>query len=347
MYSFRNDYSEGAHPKVMAALTDTNLLQTPGYGTDEYCARARALICEKCAAPNADVHFLVGGTQVNLVACAAFLRPFEAVISPSSGHPLVHETGALQATGHMVISAPSEDGKLLPEQVRAICAAHSGEHMVRPRMVYISNATELGTAYTKAELAALHNVCQELNLYLYLDGARLGNGMVSAEAPLSWSDLAETLDAFTIGGTKNGLLFGEALVITRNGLKADFRSHMKQRGAILAKGRLLGVQFQAILENDLYLENARHANKLAQEMQEGMEKLGYTFLVKTPTNQIFPILPNELLEPLGAQYAFEVQCSVDEEHTCVRFVTSWATPAEIIPAFLQDLKTLQNHSSQR
>lgn len=342
MYSFRNDYSEGAHPRVMAALSDTNLVQTPGYGTDEYCERARALICEKCAAPNADVHFLVGGTQVNLVSCAAFLRPFEAVISPASGHPLSHETGALEATGHMVIPVPSEDGKLRAEQVRAVCAAHSGEHMVRPRMVYISNATELGTAYTKEELSSLHNVCKELGLYLYLDGARLGNGMVSDEAPLTWADLGETLDAFTIGGTKNGLLFGEALVINHDALKADFRSHMKQRGAILAKGRLLGVQFQAILEDDLYLENARHANLLAQEMQSGIEKLGYDFWVKTPTNQIFPIFPNELLDRLSAQYAFEVQHSVDAEHTCIRFVTSWATPKEVIPAFLRDLEALRN-----
>ena len=340
MYSFRNDYSEGAHPSVMAALAETNMVQTTGYGTDPYCEEARDLIRKKCAVPDADIHFLVGGTQVNLVSCAAFLRPFEAVIAPCTGHPLVHETGAFEATGHMVIPVPSDDGKLDPERVRAICTAHSGEHMVRPRMVYISNSTEVGTAYTKEELLLLHNVCKELDLYLYLDGARLGNGMVTDCAPLTWEDLGETLDAFTIGGTKNGLLFGEALVITNDALKADFRFHMKQRGAILAKGRLLGIQFKAILENDLYLENARHANQLAQQMQEGIEALGYSFLVKSPTNQIFPIFPNSLLEKLSPMYAYEIQQPMDAEHTCIRFVTSWATPKDVVPQFLEDLKKL-------
>ncbi len=340
MYSFRNDYSEGAHPCVMAALAETNMVQTPGYGTDSYCEETRDLIRKKCAVPNADVHFLVGGTQVNLVSCAAFLRPFEAVISPCTGHPLIHETGALEATGHMVIPVLSENGKLDPERVRALCACHSGEHMVRPRMVYISNSTEIGTAYTKEELVALHNVCKVLDLYLYLDGARLGNGMVTDDSPLTWEDLGETLDAFTIGGTKNGLLFGEALVITNDALKADFRFHMKQRGAILAKGRLLGIQFKAILKDDLYLENAKHANRLAQQMQDGIEALGYSFLIKTPTNQIFPIFPNTLLEKLSAMYAYEIHKPIDAEHTCIRLVTSWATPKDVIPRFLEDLKHL-------
>ena len=345
MYSFRNDYSEGAHPSVMAALEKTNMVQTVGYGTDPFCEEARELIREKCAAPNADVHFLMGGTQVNLLACAAFLRPFEAVISPCSGHPLVHETGALEATGHMVIPVPSEDGKLRPEQVRTLCTAHSGEHMVRPRLVYISNATELGTAYTKEELSALHNVCKELNLYIYADGARMGNGMVSDSAPLTFEDLAETLDAFTIGGTKNGLLLGEALVITNPALKADFRSHMKQRGAMMAKGRVLGIQFKTILENDQYLENARHANRLAQKMQADIEALGYSFLIKSPTNQIFPIFPNTVLAELEKLYAYEVQQIIDDTHTCIRLVTSWATPEEVIPAFAKDLAEITEKCS--
>ena len=341
MYSFRNDYSEGAHPSVLKALIDTNLEQTPGYGTDRYCEEARALIREKIAVPDADVHFLVGGTQVNLVACAAFLRPFEAVIAPESGHPLIHETGALEATGHRVLSAPSRDGKLRPEAVAALCRAHSSEHMVRPRMLYLSDSSELGTAYTKEELSALHNTCKEYQLYSYLDGARLGCGMVSSTAPLSWTDLGETLDAFTIGGTKNGLLFGEALVITNDALEADFRSHMKQRGALLAKGRLLGVQFRAILENDLYLENARHANALAQHLQAGIEALGYSMLLPSPTNQIFPIFPNDLLERLCSLYEYEVQQPMDEQSTCIRLVTSWATPPEAVEQFLDDLARLR------
>ena len=341
MYSFRNDYSEGAHPSVLKALIDTNLEQTPGYGTDRYCEEARALIREKIAVPDADVHFLVGGTQVNLVACAAFLRPFEAVIAPESGHPLIHETGALEATGHRVLSASSRDGKLRPETVAALCRAHSSEHMVRPRMLYLSDSTELGTAYTKEELSALRNICKEYQLYSYLDGARLGCGMVSSTAPLSWTDLGKTLDAFTIGGTKNGLLFGEALVITNDALKADFRSHMKQRGALLAKGRLLGVQFRAILENDLYLENARHANALAQHLQAGIEALGYSMLLPSPTNQIFPIFPNDLLERLCSLYEYEVQQPMDEQSTCIRLVTSWATAPEAVEQFLDDLARLR------
>lgn len=338
MFSFRNDYSEGAHPSVLQALTETNMVQTPGYGTDYFCEEARELIRKKCACPTADVHFLVGGTQVNLVSCVAFLRPFEAVISPASGHPMVHETGAFQATGHMIVAVPSDDGKIKPEQIRAVCASHSSEHMVRPRMVYISNSTEIGTAYTKEELVALRNVCDGLGLYIYMDGARLGNGMVSDRAPLTFEDLAATMDAFTIGGTKNGLLFGEALVITNDALKADYRSYMKQRGALLAKGRLLGIQFKAILENDQYFENAKHANALAQQLQDGIEQLGFSFLIKTPTNQIFPIFSNKMLEKISTAYEFEIQQPMDDENTCIRFVTSWATPEDAIPAFLADLK---------
>ena len=338
MYSFRNDYSEGAHPSVLAALTETNMVQTSGYGTDDYCEQARDLIREKCGCPTADVHFFVGGTQVNLVSCAAFLRPYEAVIAPCTGHPLVHETGAFEATGHMVIPVPSEDGKLDPQRVREVCAAHSSEHMVRPRLLYISDSTEVGTAYTRDELIALHDLCKELSLYIYLDGARLGHGMTAEGATLTWQDLADTMDAFTIGGTKNGLLFGEALVVTNDALKEDFRFHMKQRGAILAKGRLQGIQFSAILKDDLYLDLARHANRLAQKMQAGIQELGYPLLIESPTNQIFPIFPNALLEILSEHYAFEVQKPIDDTHTCIRFVTSWATPEDAVSQFLADLK---------
>ena len=340
MYSFRNDYSEGAHPAVLKALQKSNAVQTPGYGTDRYCEEARTLIRTLCDAPEADVHFFVGGTQVNLTCCSAFLRPFEAVIAPSTGHPLVHETGAFEATGHMVISVPTPDGKLTAAQRRTVCTAHSTEHMVRPRMVYISNSTEIGTVYTKEELSALHKECKELGLYLYLDGARLGSGMVSTCAPLDWPDLAQTLDAFTIGGTKNGILFGEALVITKDALKSDFRYHMKQRGAMLAKGRLLGIQFQAILEKGRYLDNARHANALAQTLQTGIAALGYSFLVESPTNQIFPIFPDTLLRKLEKDYEYEVQQPMKDSSTCIRLVTSWATPEEAVTQFLTDLTRL-------
>lgn len=337
MYSFRNDYSEGAHPLVMEALEKTNLEQTPGYGTDYHCAKARDIIMKKCCMTEGDVHFLVGGTQVNLVSACAFLNPFEAVIAPCTGHPLVHETGAFEATGHKVISVPSENGKLTPSDVQRVCEAHSTEHMVRPRMVYISDSTEIGTVYNAVELADLHSVCKACGLILYLDGARLGSGITSDEGFMTWPTLAANLDAFTIGGTKNGALFGEALVITNPELGADFRYYMKQRGALLAKGRLLGIQFAALLEDDLYLEIAKHANILANQMQDGIEKLGYGFMIKTPTNQIFPILPNTVLAQLCQSYEYEVQKKIDREHTCIRLVTSWATPEEIIPRFLSDL----------
>ena len=340
MYSFRNDYSEGAHPAVLKALQESNAVQTPGYGTDHYCEEARSLIRTLCDAPEADVHFFVGGTQVNLTCCAAFLQPFEAVIAPSTGHPLVHETGAFEATGHMVISVPTLDGKLTAEQIRLVCSAHSTEHMVHPRMVYISNSTEIGTAYTKEELSALYKECKELGLYLYLVGARLGSGMMSASAPLDWPDLTQTLDAFTIGGTKNGILFGEALVVTNDALKPHFRYHMKQRGAMLAKGRLLGIQFQTILEKNRYLDNARHANALAQTLQTGIAALGYSFLVDSPTNQTFPIFPDALLQELKKDYEYEVQQPMKDGGTCVRLVTSWATPEEAVTQFLADLDRL-------
>jgi threonine aldolase len=337
MYSFRNDYSEGAHPRVMEALIKTNHEQTTGYGTDEYCAKARDIIMRKCRMTDGGVHFLVGGTQVNLVCACAFLKPFEAVIAPCTGHPLVHETGAFEATGHKVISVPSDNGKILPAQVREVCENHSSEHMVRPKMLYISDSTEVGTAYSAGELAALRAACTDCGLILYLDGARLGCGITSAEGQMGFDTLAENLDAFTIGGTKNGALFGEALVITNPALDVDFRYYMKQRGALLAKGRLLGIQFSALLEDDLYLELARHANALANRMQDGIEKLGYGFMIKTPTNQIFPIFPNSVLSKLSRMYDYEIQKKSDGKNTCVRFVTSWATPEEIIPKFLADL----------
>lgn len=282
MICFRNDYSEGAHPKVLAALTETNYLATPGYGEDEFCAKAAETVRRRFACEDAHVHFLVGGTQTNFTAISAFLRPWEAVVATDTAHIACHETGAVEARGHKVITVPNKDGKLTPEALKAACAEHAAGsvgHMVLPRMVYISNATELGTIYTEAELTALRAACDELGLYLYLDGARLGAALTALGNDLSPEDLPRLCDAFYIGGTKNGLLFGECLVIVNDDLKPCFRYALKQGGGMLAKGRLLGVQFQAMLEDDLWLTMARHANELAQKLSAGIEKAGYSLYV--------------------------------------------------------------------
>lgn len=339
MYSFRNDYSEGVHPKVLAALTETNLIQTVGYGCDPYCTDAADLIRRLCDAPEAEVHFLVGGTQTNLVVLDALLASYESVIAAHTGHINVHETGAIEATGHKVCTVPSPDGKLTPVLVDIVLQGHSSEHMVLPRVVYISDTTEVGTVYTKAELTALRAYCDAHGLYLFLDGARLGAALTSPENDLTLPDLARLTDAFYIGGTKNGLLFGEALVMTVP--CPHFRWHMKQRGAILAKGRLLGVQFHAILENELYFDLARHANDLAFRLRDGIAALGYPFPVPSPSNQQFPVLPNGVvakLQELG--YEFEIDYAVDADHTCIRLVTSWATPETAVEQFLKDLEAL-------
>ena len=336
MYSFRNDYSEGAHPVVLQALTDTNLVQTSGYGTDEYCAEAAQLIRDLCKAPEADVHFLVGGTQTNLVVITSYLSSFEAVIAAHTGHVNVHETGAIEATGHKVCTAYAPDGKLTPALVESVVNAHSSEHMVAPKMVYISDSTEIGTLYTKAELVALRECCDKHGLLLFLDGARLGSAFTSPESDLTLPDLAALTDMFYIGGTKNGAMFGEALVL--NSPNAHFRWHMKQRGGMLAKGRLLGVQFKALLTDNLYFDIAKHANDMAYRLRDGMMALGYEFPVPSPTNQQFPVLPNDVAAKLEAMgYVFEAQEAVDENNTIVRFVTSWATPEEAVEQFLKDL----------
>lgn len=336
MYSFRNDYSEGAHPKVLQALTVTNLEQTIGYGMDPRCHAAAELIRRLCQAPDADVHFTVGGTQTNLLVIASLLRPYEAVIAVHTGHVNVHETGAIEATGHKVCTVFSPDGKLTPELVESVVNAHSSEHMVFPRLVYISDTTEIGTIYTRAELQALRDCCDRHGLFLFLDGARLGSALTAEGNDLTLPDLAALTDAFYIGGTKNGVLFGEALVM--NAPNEHFRWHMKQRGAVLAKGRLLGVQFQALLEDGLYFDLARHANKMAYRLRDGVAALGYPFPVPSPSNQQFPVLPNSVVEALQAKgYEFEIDHAVDSDHTCVRFVTSWATPESAVDTFLKDL----------
>lgn len=325
MYSFKNDYSEGAHPRIMQALLDTNLEQTDGYGTDPHCERARALIREKIACPEADVHFLVGGTQANLTVVAAALRPYQAVVAAHTGHVCVHETGAIEATGHKVVSMPSPDGRLTPAMVEEACGLHTDEHMVQPKMVYISDSTEVGTLYRKAELEALHDTCRALGLYLFLDGARLSAALTAETNDLSLPDLARLCDVFYLGGTKCGALFGEAVVIVNDALKPDFRYLIKQRGGMLAKGRLLGIQFESLFEDGLYLELGARANRLGMRMKRAISESGFSFASDSYTNQQFAVLPDALVEALGGHYKFERNGKPDAGHTVVRFVTSWAT----------------------
>ena len=341
MYFFRNDYSEGALPQVMDALSRTNLCSTVGYGDDPYCHEAAEKIKARFACPNADVHFLMGGTQTNLTALSAALRPWEAVIAADTAHIATHETGAVEATGHKVCTVPCPDGKLTPEQIQQVWEAHGSghnEHMVLPKLVYLSNSTELGTVYTRKELTALSQICRHLGLYLYLDGARLAQALMSPGCKLLPEDLPDLCDAFYIGGTKNGLLMGEALVVTRDSLKPNFRHAIKQRGGMLAKGRLLGLQFSTIFDDDLWLQAAKHADDQALRLADGLRAMGYTMLVESPTNQIFPVFENSMVVRLEQDFNFEHWCTVDENHMAIRLVTSWATTDEAVDAFLAAVK---------
>lgn len=337
MLFFRNDYSSGAHPQVLEALCRSNDELTVGYGLDPHCQKAAELIRNLCACPQADVHFIVGGTQANKTALGAFLRPWEAVITADSGHIQVHETGAIEHNGHRLYLLPTADGKLRPEQVDRLCKTYAqDETSPAPRVLYISNTTELGTVYDRAELMELRAVCDENGLYLYCDGARLGCAM--AVTGTVYADYAAACDAFTIGGTKNGLLFGEALVLTNPSLMPHFRRCMKQQGAMLAKGRLLGVQYCAVLENGLYLELAQKAIVAAEKLSHGLRQMNTPLLIDSPSNQLFPIVPNAVIEKLQQQVSFEIWGPVDENRSCIRFVTAWHTTEAEVDALLEVLK---------
>ncbi|MBU3100556.1 MULTISPECIES: threonine aldolase family protein [Clostridium] len=340
MYSFKNDYSEGAHPNILKVLMESNMEQTDGYGEDKYSIGAIKLLKDKIKCNDVDIHMLCGGTQTNLTAISAFLRPHEAVISANTGHVLVHETGAIEATGHKVISIKVEDGKLKPTHIQMVIDEHTDEHMVKPKMVYISNPTEIGTIYKKKELEELYGYCTKSNIILYIDGARLGSALCSKENDIEISDLPKLADVFYIGGTKNGALLGEAIVICKEGLKEDFRYHIKQKGGLLAKGRLIGIQFLELFKNDLYFNLARHANFMAEKLKLGIKECGYKFLINSSTNQIFPILPNKTIEKLQENYLFFVWQKIDEDNSAVRLVTSWATKDESVKSFIDDLKLI-------
>lgn len=338
MYSFKNDYSEGAHPRILSKLIESNLEQVDGYGEDIYTQKAVELLKQRIGLDSIDIHLLCGGTQTNLTAISAFLRPHEAAIAAYTGHILVHETGAIEATGHKIISIETGDGKLNTSLIKDALDAHPDEHMVKPKLVYISNSTEIGSIYNKYELEQLSKFCRETNLILYMDGARLGSALCSEESDLKLSDLGALVDAFYIGGTKNGALIGEALVICRDSLKEDSRFHMKQKGALLAKGRLLGIQFLELFKDNLYFELAMHANRMAGLLRDEISKAGFSFLTHSPSNQIFPILPDSLIAELQKKYSFYMWQKMDEDKSAIRLVTSWATKQEAVEAFIEDMK---------
>jgi threonine aldolase len=339
-FSFQNDYSEGAHPRILDALSKSNFVQESGYGEDQYCLEAAGLIRHAIGNAEADVHFVSGGTQANLILLSSFLRPFESVIAVDSAHICVHETGAIESSGHKINTIQGLDGKMTVREIEEMAAVHSDEHMVRPRVVFVSQSTEVGTIYSAKELREISQACKKLGLYLYLDGARLGSGLTAKPADLELKELCSLVDAFYIGGTKNGALIGEALVINHPALKSDFRYMIKQRGALLSKSRLLGIQFVELFRDTLYFDLARHANQMAERLTAGITRLGYAFQTASPTNQIFPIFPNTVIEKLSELYRFYVWCKVDPQHSAVRLVTSWATPESVIDEILADLGTM-------
>ena len=335
---FMNDYGEGAHPLIMQRLMETNLEHTCGYGMDDYSLRAQKLLIEKIGQPQAQVHMMAGGTSANMIAISAFLRPYEGVIAADSGHINVHETGAVEGSGHKVLVAKSKDGKVLPEGVREVVAANPDEHTVFPRMVYISQSTEVGTVYTMEELRALRAVCDELNLILYMDGARLGSAL--AASGITLKDLGSVCDCFYIGGTKNGMLFGEAMVIVNPALQPHFRHMIKNRGGMMAKGRLCGLMFLTAFENDDYFAWARHANEMADMIRASIERADMPFFQKNVGNQVFPILTEAQDAALSERFAYERWGKLADGRIAVRFVTSWATDVEDVKALCDAIEAM-------
>lgn len=341
-FLFYDDYSEGAHPHILRALTADSQKQDRGYGADATTEKAISLIRAKTRQPEAAVHFVATGTMANIVGLASMLKPYESVIAEYNGHIHVHETGSIEATGHKINCVAGLNGKLAIGAIQSVLDAHNDQQMVKPKVVYISQPTELGTIYSHAELQQLHAFCQKKNLYLYIDGARLGHALAARSADFSLHDIAAHCDMFYIGGTKNGGLMGEAIVIVHPALKTDFAYHLRQRGALLSKARSVSTQFVAFFQDNLYLDNAAHANRLAQLLDAGLQKLDVAFLHPTAANQLFPILPDSLIARLKTRYGFHVWCKANTPgHSVIRLVTSWSTPETAIIDFLSYLTTLK------
>ena len=341
MLYFENDYCEGAHEAILKRLMETNMEKVPGYGQDPFCDQAKEKIKEACGCPDGEVYFLVGGTQTNAVVIASVLNRQEGVLSAVTGHVNAHEAGAIEFTGHKVLPLPQDNGKIsaadLKDYLQTYYADGSYDHMVFPGMVYISHPTEVGTLYTKNELENISTVCKECGLYLFLDGARMGYGLMAPGTDVTLSDIAKCCDVFYIGGTKVGALFGEAVVITNPCLKQDFRYCIKQKGGMLAKGRLLGVQFLELFKDGLYFEISKHAIDMAMLLKDGLKEKGYEFFMDSDTNQQFIIVEDAKLQEIRQKYGVTYQERYDETHSVIRLCTSWATKEENVKAFLQDM----------
>ena len=345
MYHFKNDYSEGVHPNILNKLLDTNLIQQSGYGEDHYTIEAKNILRQKINSPTAAIHFVSGGTQSNLLVISAILRPHEAVISADTGHIYTNEAGAIESTGHKVIPVKSLDGKLTPSDIQKVMLQYQNRpHVVKPKLVFISNSTELGTIYTKDELKSLSDYCRSQKIFLYLDGARLGHALTAENNDLTLADIFEFTDVFYIGATKNGAFLGEAIVFKNLDLENDFNYFVKQKGALLAKGRLISIQFLELFKDDLYYNLAKHANTLAMQIAKALKDLDYRFLTDSTTNQIFPILPKAIIEKLGEKYSFLIWQDFDEHTAVIRLITSWATDKQKVSEFIEDIKVLSDSS---
>lgn len=344
MLSFESDYVEGAHEQILKRLTETNFEQLSGYGNDPYCESAKKKIRDACGCPDADIYFLTGGTQTNLTVIDGLLASYEGVIAAESGHVSVHEAGAIEYTGHKVLTIPQHQGKIhadeLETYLRTFWQDENHEHMVYPGMVYISHPTEYGTLYSRAELENLSAICEAHQIPLYMDGARLGYGLMSLHTDITLSDVARCCHAFYIGGTKVGALCGEAVVFPRRSAPKHFLTTVKQHGALLAKGRLLGIQFDTLFTDDLYFKISRHAVDMAEFLKKGLRECGCTFYLESPTNQQFVLFADEDLERLKKHVALSFWEKPDGDHTIVRFATSWATKEADILQLIKVLKEL-------
>lgn len=344
-HNFLSDYNEGCHPNILKALSETNLEPQLGYGEDKYSLEAKELLKKKMKNSDVAIYFISGGTQVNLIVASAILKPYESVITASNSHIVNNEAGAIEMTGHKVHTIDTDTGKITKEAIQEVLNSHmSYPHMVKPKIVYISNATELGTTYNKQELKMLYTFCKENGLYLFLDGARIGNALCSKGGTLTLQDISNHTDIFYIGGTKNGALLGEAIVINNNTLKEDFLINIKQRGALLAKGRLLSIQFIELFKEDLYYNLAEHANLMSRKIYDKLKNLDYLFLTKSSTNLLFPILPIKLIELLEKKYSFYRWKVIDKDYVAVRLVTSWATKETSVNEFIDDIQEFKNET---
>lgn len=342
MSNFTNDYSQGAHPRILQALQETNHTSQPGYSRDEYCRQAQENIQQHLKSPKSTIHFVTGGTQANLISLAWLLKPYQSIISAQIGHIYNHEAGAIEATGHKIHNILTPDGKLTPPLIKPLLQEHQSlpDHMVEPKVVYLTNSTELGTVYTKKELQILRNYCQKEGLLIYLDGARLGAALTDPISKLNLADLPHLTDMFCLGATKNGGLLGEAIIINNPDFQPNFHLALKQRGALLAKSRLLGLQFRELFRDDLFLELASQANQKAQQISNTIKKLGFSLLSPSTTNQIFPILPTKIITKLQKKYHFYTWKPITPKQTAIRLITSWDTPPQAIKSFQKDLQNL-------